>query len=272
MQRLNAAWRAEGLPVAGCASASTPARWWPAASAAARIWSSACSATPRMWARGWNSSARSMPNRPRYCTIVVGEPTWLRLGGLCPGIRIGGVILRGRHTPMAAWRIDSAAARRSGAATPPPATGLPVPPCENRYDPAIDLQVSGTAPVNDIFVGTFARNADQVADLLLRQPDFYTDTRCFLPAEGAGQPQQAARHPRRRVAQQRILQGFAGLAQALAQHRNQPREKSPDWRSGTASGGRAPAPAVRSLPARRHRRSGVGRPAPRFRRTGRRDR
>ncbi len=66
---------------------------------------------------------------PRYCTIVVGEPTWARLGGLCPGVRIGDVMLRGRHTAMAAYRIDSAAARRAGAATDPLATGLPAPPC-----------------------------------------------------------------------------------------------------------------------------------------------
>jgi hypothetical protein len=48
---------------------------------------------------------------PRYCTIVAGEPTWSRLGGAFAGIRIGEVMLRGRHTVMAAYRIDSAAAR-----------------------------------------------------------------------------------------------------------------------------------------------------------------
>jgi class 3 adenylate cyclase len=47
---------------------------------------------------------------PRYCTIVVGEPTWVRLGGCFPGIRIGEVTLRGRQAPLPAYRIDSAAA------------------------------------------------------------------------------------------------------------------------------------------------------------------
>jgi adenylate cyclase len=58
---------------------------------------------------------------PRYCTIVVGEPTWSRLGGAFAGIRIGDVMLRGRHSVMAAHRIDSAAVRlaRGGAGGPP---------------------------------------------------------------------------------------------------------------------------------------------------------
>jgi adenylate cyclase len=51
---------------------------------------------------------------PRYCTIVAGEPTWSRLGDEFGGVRIGEVMLRGRHTPMAAYRIDSAAVREAG--------------------------------------------------------------------------------------------------------------------------------------------------------------
>jgi adenylate cyclase len=45
----------------------------------------------------------------------VGEPTWSRLAGLFPGIRIGEVMLRGRHTALGAYRIDSAAAERARA-------------------------------------------------------------------------------------------------------------------------------------------------------------
>ncbi len=67
------------------------------------------------------------PN-PRYCTIVVGEPTWVRLADRFPGLRIGEVALRGRQTTMDAYRIDSAAARRSGAATAQPRPGSPVLP------------------------------------------------------------------------------------------------------------------------------------------------
>jgi class 3 adenylate cyclase len=50
---------------------------------------------------------------PRSCTIIVGEPTWSRLGGAFPGIRIGEIMLRGRHTAMTAYRIDSAATRQA---------------------------------------------------------------------------------------------------------------------------------------------------------------
>jgi adenylate cyclase len=50
---------------------------------------------------------------PRYCTIVVGEPTWVRLAGAFPGLRLGDLLLRGRHTTMAAYRIDAAAARQA---------------------------------------------------------------------------------------------------------------------------------------------------------------
>jgi len=69
---------------------------------------------------------------PRYCTIVVGEPTWSRLGGTFPGIRIGDVMLRGRHTALAAYRIDSAAVRLAGggmAVTDPFPTDSPAPAC-----------------------------------------------------------------------------------------------------------------------------------------------
>ena len=50
---------------------------------------------------------------PRYCTIVVGGPTWSRLDGLFPGIRIGDLTLRGKRIPLAAYRIDSHAALAS---------------------------------------------------------------------------------------------------------------------------------------------------------------
>lgn len=50
---------------------------------------------------------------PRYCTVVVGEPTWSRLGGAFPGFKIGEFVLRGRHSAMAAYRVDSVAAARS---------------------------------------------------------------------------------------------------------------------------------------------------------------
>jgi class 3 adenylate cyclase len=62
---------------------------------------------------------------PRYCTIVVGEPTWTRLAGAFPGLPIGDILLRGRHTMMGAYRIDSAAAQRVRDSTAQPQTGSP---------------------------------------------------------------------------------------------------------------------------------------------------
>jgi adenylate cyclase len=44
-----------------------------------------------------------------YCTIVVGGPTWSRLGQDFAGRMIGEVPLRGRRASMTAWRIDAAA-------------------------------------------------------------------------------------------------------------------------------------------------------------------
>ncbi len=46
---------------------------------------------------------------PRYCTIVVGGPTWSRLGPAFPGRKLGEFPLRGRAATMAAYRIDSMA-------------------------------------------------------------------------------------------------------------------------------------------------------------------
>jgi adenylate cyclase len=46
---------------------------------------------------------------PRYCTIVVGGPTWSRLGAAFPGRELGEFPLRGRSATMAAYRIDSMA-------------------------------------------------------------------------------------------------------------------------------------------------------------------
>ena len=43
----------------------------------------------------------------RYCTILVGEPTWRRLGGTIPGVRIGEIGLRGKRARLAVYRIDS---------------------------------------------------------------------------------------------------------------------------------------------------------------------
>ena len=131
MQRLNDAWSAEGLPVGGLrVGLHTGPMVAGSLGKGARMEFCLLGDTANVGARLEQLGKEYAEPGPRYCTIVVGEPTWERLHGLCPGIRIGDVMLRGRHAAMAAFRIDSAAARRCGAATTPPATGFPAPSCQ----------------------------------------------------------------------------------------------------------------------------------------------
>jgi class 3 adenylate cyclase len=131
MQRLNDGWCAEGLPVGGLrVGLHTGPMVAGSLGKGPRMEFCLLGDTANVGARLEQLGKDHAELGPRYCTIVVGEPTWVRLGGLCPGIRIGNVMLRGRHTAMAAYRIDSAAARRADDATTPPATALPAPPCQ----------------------------------------------------------------------------------------------------------------------------------------------
>jgi class 3 adenylate cyclase len=56
--------------------------------------------------------------RRRYCTIVVGGPTFDLLGGALPGLRVGEITLRGKRTPLEVYRIDSEAAAQVAAERP----------------------------------------------------------------------------------------------------------------------------------------------------------
>jgi class 3 adenylate cyclase len=47
---------------------------------------------------------------PEGCTIMVGGPTWERLGGAFGGVCVGEVELRGKRAAIAVWRADRAAA------------------------------------------------------------------------------------------------------------------------------------------------------------------
>ena len=79
-----------------------------------------------MWARGWNNWASSTPTDPLGCTIMVGGPTWERLGGAFAGLSVGEVELRGKRAAIPVWRVDRAAAAGSvSPASPPPAAGAP---------------------------------------------------------------------------------------------------------------------------------------------------
>jgi class 3 adenylate cyclase/CHASE2 domain-containing sensor protein len=131
MQNLNDAWCAEGLPVGGLRiGLHTGPMVAGSLGKGPRMEFCLLGDTANVGARLEQLGKAYAEPSPRYCTIVVGEPTWSRLNGLCPGMRVGEVMLRGRHTSMMTYRIDSAAVRLAGAARTQPATGssaLPYP-------------------------------------------------------------------------------------------------------------------------------------------------
>nr|WP_294501204.1 adenylate/guanylate cyclase domain-containing protein [uncultured Rhodopila sp.] len=138
MQRLNDSWSAEGLPVGGLrVGLHTGPMVAGSLGKGARMEFCLLGDTANVGQRLEQLGKEYAEPGPRYCTIVVGESTWLRLGGLCPGIPLGNFALRGRHGTIAAYRIDSATARSAGAATAQPATGLQARSCPesllNRY-------------------------------------------------------------------------------------------------------------------------------------------
>jgi adenylate cyclase len=111
MEGLNDAWSAQGLPVGGLrVGLHTGTMVAGSLGTGARMEFCLLGDTANIGARLEQLGKEYAGPGPRYCTIVAGEPTWMRLGGRFPGIRIGEFMLRGRHTPMAAYRIDSAAA------------------------------------------------------------------------------------------------------------------------------------------------------------------
>ncbi len=149
MERLNDAWCAEGLPVGGLRiGLHTGPMVAGSLGTGARMEFCLLGDTANIGARLEQLGKEYAEPGPRYCTIVVGEPTWSRLSGAFPGIRIGEVTLRGRHTSMAAYRIDTAAVqpawgpepakgsrpavsclRDEAASTVPPLTDSPALPC-----------------------------------------------------------------------------------------------------------------------------------------------
>ena len=112
MESLNDAWCTEGLPVGGLrVGLHTGPMVAGSLGTGARMEFCLLGDTANIGARLEQLGKEYAEPGPRYCTIVVGEPTWLRLSGAFPGVRIGEVMLRGRHTSMAAYRIDTAAAQ-----------------------------------------------------------------------------------------------------------------------------------------------------------------
>jgi adenylate cyclase len=122
MEALNDAWAAEGLPVGGLrVGLHTGAMVAGSLGTGARMEFCLLGDTANTGARLEQLGKEYAEPNPRYCTIVVGEPTWARLADAFPGVRLGDVLLRGRHTTMAAYRIDAAAARQEAKNKPPTA-------------------------------------------------------------------------------------------------------------------------------------------------------
>jgi adenylate cyclase len=120
MDRLNDAWAAEGLPVGGLrVGLHTGEMVAGSLGTGARMEFCLLGDTANIGARLEQLGKEYAEPSPRYCTIVVGEPTWLRLRGGFPGIRIGEFTLRGRQSSIAAYRVDSAAARMAGTTRQP---------------------------------------------------------------------------------------------------------------------------------------------------------
>jgi class 3 adenylate cyclase/CHASE2 domain-containing sensor protein len=126
MERLNDGWEEAGLPVGGLrVGLHTGPMVAGSLGTGPRMEFCLLGDTANVGARLEQLGKDYAEPNPRYCTIVVGEPTWSRLGGAVAGLRIGDVMLRGRRASMAAYRIDSAAGRQSGAAA---GSGAPAPP------------------------------------------------------------------------------------------------------------------------------------------------
>lgn len=114
MTELNDAWAAQGLPVGGLrVGVHTGPMVAGSLGTGARMEFCLLGDTANVGARLEQLGKDYAEPSPRYCTIVIGGPTWDRLHGALPGIRIGEVVLRGKQTPLPAYRIDSAAAGRA---------------------------------------------------------------------------------------------------------------------------------------------------------------
>ena len=108
MQRLNAAWQAEGLPEAGLRiGIHTGPLVAGSLGRGERMEFCLLGDTANVGAR-LEQMGKQIGATGR-CTILVGEPTWELLGGAFAGQRVGALSLRNRLAPLAAWRIDSGA-------------------------------------------------------------------------------------------------------------------------------------------------------------------
>jgi class 3 adenylate cyclase len=111
MARLNDEWLAAGMPAAGLrVGLHTGTLVAGSLGTGPRMEFCLLGDTANVGARLEQLGKEHADPGPLYCTIVVGGPTWSRLGRAFPGRKIGQVALRGRSSTMAAYRIDAAAA------------------------------------------------------------------------------------------------------------------------------------------------------------------
>ena len=110
MRRLNAEWRAAGLPVAGVRIGIHTGPLV-AGSFGRGLHMEFCllGDTANVGARLEQLGKLHAGPEPDACTIMVGEPTWRLLDGTCAGARVGEVTLRGKQASLGVWRIDSGA-------------------------------------------------------------------------------------------------------------------------------------------------------------------
>ncbi|MGE0370666.1 MAG: CHASE2 domain-containing protein [Gammaproteobacteria bacterium] len=114
MERLNDLWHATGQPEAGLrVGLHTGPMVAGSLGTGPRMEFCLLGDTANTGARLEQVGKEHAPDSGRYCTIVVGGPTWERLGGLFPGLEIGELTLRGKREVLAAYRIDREAARRA---------------------------------------------------------------------------------------------------------------------------------------------------------------
>ena len=108
MQRLNAAWAVTGLPQGGLRiGLHTGELVAGSLGTGARMEFCLLGDTANVGARLEQLGKSFADDKRDYCTIVVGGPTWARLGSAFPGRKLGEFPLRGRSHPMTAYRIDS---------------------------------------------------------------------------------------------------------------------------------------------------------------------
>ena len=124
MARLNDGWAAQGLPVGGLrVGLHTGPMVAGSLGSGERLEFCLLGDTANVGARLEQLGKRYAEPDPRYCTIVIGEPTRVRLGEAFPALSIGEMPLRGRQATLAAYRIDSAAVRSPRLPTPPASPG-----------------------------------------------------------------------------------------------------------------------------------------------------